>query len=231
MNPLILHTSNAIYSLGITQNAILYYKYHITERNALEKLIAENSSYKEFSEIYNGYEIQWKIENITENQEVWNVKVNVYAYESEIDTFYTEIYKSPQNLADHMYNGSGNDLYFLPIDIETYLLQLKECVNSNDTEIGAYQLKFFDESGFYNDTLIYHYNSKGILKQLKILYKNKVVFIFGLYNPNNNFTEIVLFSLLLISISVIILSYIIYKKKIRDEKLAKKKKKLLKKIK
>ncbi|NVM46607.1 MAG: hypothetical protein HWN79_17000 [Candidatus Lokiarchaeota archaeon] len=140
---------------------------------------------------------------------------------ANIETF---VYKHPEGLSRGLYNGSGNDLYLLPVNIPHYL----DSFNSSIPLLGrAYSFVTNNSINFdytligSNDTVQYTFNDYGLLKSYQIFYNHTLAFVLKLKSFTlGGFDEGLIMVIVISSISSAILIAFIF---VRRRKLQKRK--------
>ncbi|MHA1499389.1 MAG: hypothetical protein ACTSRT_17810 [Promethearchaeota archaeon] len=230
------------YNIGFQPNAEITYEYSYINITLLIQLAIEDYSYSGYYSIPQGFQIKWVVGSIVERSNYWIVSANVYRGESFTEnagSFETFVYKNPEDLSFELFNGTGNELYFIPPNVTEYLSLVNQSIPAPDR---TYSFAFnnsivFDHTQLSsNDTIRYEYNLHGIMTSYQIFYNHSLAFTLELKTFSlGGFDPLLLTVIISISTSTaLITTYIILKKrKLKKAKNRKrfKTKKLLRKIK
>lgn len=193
----------------------MVYEYNYVNVTLLIQLAIEDYSYDGFYAIPLGTRIMWKVTSIIENFGFWIVRANVYRGESFgefVDDFETNIYKNPSDLAHELYNGTGNELYFTPINMSNYLNLFSQNIPMLDNNF-SYVVNdsvFFDYTRLgSNDTIKYTFNKYGILSTYQIYYNDTLAFSLELSSFSRGGFDMIAPTAILIS-SVLFSGFLIY---------------------
>ena len=240
-------TSNTVvicennYSLGFQTNAEMVYEYSNVNITSLIQLATEDYSYSGLFAITQGVQIKWILDSIVESSDRWTVSATVYRGESFTEhagDFETSVYKNPEDLSYELFNGTGNELYFMPVKVVEYLNLLNQSIPLPDQ---AYSFALNNNIVFdftqlgSNDTVRHIFNEYGIMSHYQIFYNGSLAFSLELISFSlEGFDPLLLTVIITISISAgLITIYIIFTKR-RLKKSVKrqnfKAKKLLRKI-
>lgn len=239
-------TSNTVvicennYSLGFQTNAEMVYEYSYINITLLIQLATEDYSYSGLFAIPQGVQIKWFVYSIIDSSDHWTVNADVYRGESFselVGDLETSVYKNPENLSRELFNGTGNELYFVPINAIDYLSVLNQNIPL-PAQVYSFTLNnsiVFDYTKLgSNDTLRHTFNEHGIMSHYQIFYNGSLAFSLELKNFSlGGFEPLLLVVIITSSTSMVLISLYIIRR--RNQKKSKKKKnikaqKLLKKI-
>ncbi len=238
-----ISSSNTQYKLGLRESDTMTYQYTIINVELLDFLAEHDPSYWGLSGIEVNTQIEWKVYEISSNTSCWNVKSDVYRVMEEkeyLGDFEVLVFKSPADLSNNLFNGSGTSPYFLPINTTAYLVSFKDYIPLNYSDIcivNNTDLVFDWRFVGSNDTIVYSYNIYGVMDGYYILCDYEIALAFELINYSKAIEEFdYTFWIAITSISIIslVLVTIFVKKKYFKKKrvtFRKKRDKLLKKIK
>ena len=142
-------------------------------------------------------------------------------------------------LVFQLFNGTGNELYFIPLNVSDYLFSVNQSIPIPD-QAYSYTLNdtiVFDHSQLNdNDTVRYQFNPLGLLNSYQIFYNGSLAFTLELKTFSlGGFDPLIITVIITISASTaLITAFIILRKKNRKKSGKKqgfKTKKLLRKIK
>lgn len=228
------------YSLGFQTNAEMVYEYSYVNIALLIQLAVEDYSYDGYYAIPQGFQIKWVVYSIVDCSDRWIVSANVYRGESfteDAGDFETSVYKNPEDLSYELFNGTGNELYFLPIKVIEYLSLVNQSIPAPD-RVYSFVLNnsiVFDHTQLgSNDTVRHEYNEQGIMSYFQIFYNGSLAFSLELNSFSlGGFDPLLLTVIITISISagLTTIYIILRKRRLKKSEKSNKTKKLLRKIK
>ncbi|NVM43669.1 MAG: hypothetical protein HWN79_02040 [Candidatus Lokiarchaeota archaeon] len=138
-----------------------------------------------------------------------------------------------------IYNGTGNELYFIPVKVGSYLNWLNQSIPPTD-QVYSFTTNntiVFDYTQLgANDTIIYKYNEHGLMSHYQIFYNGTLAFSFELKSfklASLDFILLITIIISSVSIGSLALFVILRRRRLKRSEKAREKgtKNLLKKIK
>lgn len=224
--PIRFSFSNNQYKLGLKERTVLIYEFSTVNTTLLDILAEYDYSYKELSDIPEGFTTKWVINNIDSKKNNWTISANLFTGDN-LDVYsgnlQTVCFRSPELFSISVFNSSDVFLDFLPVDVTEYLLEFNSCIPDlfNDTcYINDKSIIFDFRPLGYNDTIIYQYNTQGILEEYNILYGSQAALSRILIKSNRQqepFHSFIILIIIIISILSLIGFVIIYKYKLKGK--------------
>ena len=225
------------YSLSFQAGAEMIYEYSHVNITLLIQLAVEDYSYNGFYTIPQGFQIEWIVRNVVKSSDRWTVNVDVYrgaSFNEYAGDFEIVVYKNPNDLSYELYNGTGNELYFIPINVYNYLNFVDQSIPSLENNY-SYVLNnsiVFDYTQLgANDTISYAFNKHGLMSTYQISYNGTLAFSLELKSFSLGIFDTIFLTVIITSLVLIFLIsayFIIRKKRLKKTENVKK---LLKKIK
>lgn len=147
------------------------------------------------------------------------------------------MYKNPEELSKDLYNGTGNALYFIPVNVNQYLDMLNQSIPTYDQtySFALTNTIVFDYTQLGgNDTIQYNYNEYGLMSHYQIFYNGSLAFSFELKSYSlGGFNPLLLTVIIsLVSSAVLVpIYFVLRRRRSKSSKQKTRTKSLLKKVK